>query len=586
MITQEKRKDDVQQYTAMPGVSSQTAQQLGQAQQQGYQPSQAAQQAQQKAQSYASGYQPGQQTQQAQQMLQQIQSQKPQDYASQYTGQLNDILQQIQGQKPFKYEFNQDALFRSLSDIYTQKGKQASLDAQGQAAGLTGGYGNSYGQLVGTQAYQQALTGLYDKGMDLAQMAYNRYQGEQADRYNQMNLLMDLENQGYNRYRDTVGDWERERDYLTGRADTEAERDYQRWAADRGYWTDLAQTEDQKAYDRYRQDLDYWTGLAQVENQAYESEAARQEAIRQYEQNFAEQVRQAELDEAYRRDQLLEQQRGTNLDESYRRDTLDEQKRQAELDEAYRRDTLAEQARGTDLDEAYRRAALAEQARGTDLDEAYRRDSLAENTRQFNASLAEQIRSTDMDEAYRRDTLAEQKRQADLDEAYRQQQFAESVRQFEAGLDWDKLSAGQKYAAEYVMAILENGQMPSEALLEQAGLSAEDAAKMMAQLEVTTGGGTGGTSKKTNNGGMTYLDAGARDYILNPNNAAQIQKYSRQANEKIVNDALKNGQLPAANNVYNAGMNETDVMKKYMQNSALLNPTPEEMMKKKLGIGG
>ena len=49
------------------------------------------------------------------------------------------------------------------------------------------------------------------------------------------------------------------------------------------------------------------------------------------------------------------------------------------------------------------------------------------------------------------------------------------------------MSERQKYAAEYAMQMLQNGQMPSEELLQSAGLSAADARKLMKQT--TTGGG-------------------------------------------------------------------------------------------------
>lgn len=88
--------------------------------------------------------------------------------------QLHSILAQV-GAPDYHYNFNEDELFRYYADLYTQKGKQASLDTMGQAASLTGGYGNSYAQSVGNQQYQQYLLGLYDKGMDLQNAAYQRY---------------------------------------------------------------------------------------------------------------------------------------------------------------------------------------------------------------------------------------------------------------------------------------------------------------------------------------------------------------------------------------------------------------------------
>ena len=84
-----------------------------------------------------------------------------------------------------------------------------------------------------------------------------------------------------------------------------------------------------------------------------------------------------------------------------------------------------------------------------------------------------------------------------MSDAQWQANLDETKRQFDASLDFDKMTHDQKYAYQTAMAILENGQMPSEELLMAAGLSAEDAAKLMAQIEAS-GGGSGGQKKTAN----------------------------------------------------------------------------------------
>ena len=373
---QQAAQRPTQGYTGLTGVSNETAQQLGQAQKE---------------------YTPNTVTQATQQQLQQLQQNKPQAYSSMYTDQLNGILQEIQGngQKPFTYEFNKDNLFLSLKEMYEEQAKQAATHTQGNAAAQTGGYGNSYGQTAAAQVYQQALLPMYDKGIQLAQMAYDRDRDQQADRYNRLQALMNLDEQAYGRNRDALADYKDERDYLTARADAE----------------------DEKGYNRYMNERDYLTKLAQIENADYNSELERQEAIRQFQLKYEEEQRQFN-------------------------------------------------------------------------------ENLSEGQRQFDAS------------------LAEQQRQADLDEAYRQQQLAENIRQFDASLEWDKMSTEQKYYADWVEQILAMGQMPSDELLQAAGLSAEDAQKLMAQL--TTGGGGGSTKQTTKD--ESYIDAAARVLRNTPGN--------------------------------------------------------------------
>lgn len=362
------------EYSGMAGVSRNTANNLG---------------------NYQQGYQQSQQVQAANDYLNQIQAQKPQTYNSKYGEQLNALLQQIQNPKDFKYDFNGDELFKSYADLYTQKGKQAAMDVQGQAAGLTGGYGNSYGQQVGQQQYQQYLLSLYDKGMDLRDRAYQKYQDQLAGAQNAYGLTAQAEATDYGRYQDQVANWQAEREYAANRADTEYNRDY----------------------NQYQQDLQYWTGLAQIENAAYNTEAERQEAIRQYEQNFAENQRQYNTS-------LAEQQRQYNT-------------------------------------------SLAEQQRQYDA-------SMAENQRQFDASMAQSAEQFEKTTKLNYDKLAQDQAQFDANMTEQQRQYNRNL------------------AIDYVSNILANGQIPSNQLLTAAGLSYEDAMKLIAQVT----GGTGGNNKK------------------------------------------------------------------------------------------
>jgi hypothetical protein len=118
-------------------------------------------------------------------------------------------------------------------------------DAIGQASAMTGGYGNSYAQSVGQQAYQAQLDNLNDIVPELWQMAYDKYNQEGQDLYNQYSMLGDRENMDYGRYRDTVSDWLAVRDYLTGRYDSERNFDHGKYDADRKF-----------SYGQYSDDID------------------------------------------------------------------------------------------------------------------------------------------------------------------------------------------------------------------------------------------------------------------------------------------------------------------------------------------
>jgi len=328
----QQQQQQMQQRIAQQQKAQQEAAQRQAAQQQAaqQQAAAAAQPAQQAAQT--TGYTPSAQVQAAQQKLQQFEASKPQGYQSKYGAQLEDILNQINNKKDFQYSFNGDALFKNYADLYSQNAKQASMNSIGQASALTGGYGNSWAQQAGQQAYDETMRGLYDIGLDLRDRAYQKYKDDVADLYDKYGTLSAAEEKDYGRYQDDVSAYERELQRLTDAYNTE-------------------------------------------------------------------------------------------------------------------------------------------------------------------------------------------------------RNFEESQRQFNESLEWDKMSSQQKYAYETAISILANGGMPSDALLQAAGLSAEDAAKLMAQVEVAAAGGGGGGG-----GGGTRKTTTTTGNDLDPIVLAQMQK-NAEARDKSALDA-------------------------------------------------
>ncbi len=180
-------------------------------------------------------YKPSDTVTQAEALLQQQLAQKPGDYTSPWQSQLNDIIQKIQNREKFSYDLNGDALYQQYKDQYMTQGKMAMMDTMGQAQAMTGGYGNSYAQSVGQQAYQGYLQQLNDKVPELYQLALSQYNAEGDAMYNQASLLAGMEEQDYGRYRDQVGDYYTELDRLTNDSRYQAEMDYSKWADDRNF---------------------------------------------------------------------------------------------------------------------------------------------------------------------------------------------------------------------------------------------------------------------------------------------------------------------------------------------------------------
>lgn len=154
------------------------------------------------------------------------QSLMPKAYQSQYRPQIDQTIDSIMNRKPFQYDVNGDALYQQYKDRYVNLGQQAMIDTMGQAAQLTGGYGNSFAQMAGQQAYQGYLQGLTDKIPELAQLAQAQYDRQGQDLYQQYGLLSGEDQKGYDQWLGAYNRWLAERDYNTGRFDTERGYDY------------------------------------------------------------------------------------------------------------------------------------------------------------------------------------------------------------------------------------------------------------------------------------------------------------------------------------------------------------------------
>ena len=138
----------------------------------------------------------GQQNRQVQQGLDSISG----SYQSEWTEKLNGMLDKIMNREPFQYDLNADALYQMYKDQYVQQGRMAMQDTMGQAATMTGGYGNSYAQNAGQQAYQGYLQQLTGKIPELYQAAYDRYAQEGQDLYNQYNMMANQDASDYERF--------------------------------------------------------------------------------------------------------------------------------------------------------------------------------------------------------------------------------------------------------------------------------------------------------------------------------------------------------------------------------------------------
>ena len=224
------------------------------------------------------GYKPSDAVLQAEALLQQHTANKPGAYQSQYSGQIQGLVDQILNRDKFSYDLNGDALYKQYAQQYAQQGKMAMMDTMGQAAAMTGGYGNSYAQTVGQQTYQGYMQQLNDKVPELYQLAADQYAREGEDMLNQYSLLVNQDEQAYGRYRDGVDDYYTELDRLTEDARYKSEDEYGKYIDDRNYKYQLDR--DAVEDEQWERTFQYQKDRDAVADQQWKAQF--DEAVRQY----------------------------------------------------------------------------------------------------------------------------------------------------------------------------------------------------------------------------------------------------------------------------------------------------------------
>lgn len=236
------------------------------------------------------------------------------------------ITDKIMNREKFSYDLNGDALYQQYKDQFINQGKLAMQDTIGQAAAMTGGYGNSYAQSVGQQTYQGYLQQLNDKVPELYQLALDQYNREGEDMYNQYGLLADREETEYGRHRDEVADWN----------------------TDRGFYADELHRAEELDYTKYRDTVADSQWNAQFN-----------ESVRQFEQEYKLKVE--EIEEAKRHNRITEDQAQQQI--NLAKAELDQKKSAAAQDYAYKMAKLQadQEAAAKDSDfEKYTYAGLTE----------------------------------------------------------------------------------------------------------------------------------------------------------------------------------------------------------------------------------
>ena len=139
---------------------------------------------------------------------------KPDDYTFSDADILSDIQNQYLNHPDFSYNVNSDPLFHQYKQIYKSQGKKAMEDSVGNISALSGGYGNSYAQTAGMNAYYGELDKLNNIIPELYSAAYSRYEAELDRLENKIGILSAKDKEEYSRYIDNFNIYTDEVDSL------------------------------------------------------------------------------------------------------------------------------------------------------------------------------------------------------------------------------------------------------------------------------------------------------------------------------------------------------------------------------------
>ena len=211
------------------------------------------------------GYQPSEDVAAARAYRDSVAAMQPGGYSSGFEDQLQALYDQIAGRESFSYDPEEDETYRRYARLYAAQGAAAMEDTMGQAASLTGGYGSSYAQAAGQQAYDRYLGELAALVPELRQAALAEYRQEGQALTDRYNMLNQQEKAAYDRWQDTVAQWQR--------ALSEAQSSY-----------DDVSAQDEKAYqamlkhyaDKAEQERKLSAAGAKLEDSGYEADAGKE----------------------------------------------------------------------------------------------------------------------------------------------------------------------------------------------------------------------------------------------------------------------------------------------------------------------
>ena len=116
-----------------------------------------------------------------------------------YGEDLDKIVSDLMNHPAFQYDVEADPLFQQMLASQKEAGEKAMEDTVARSSALTGGYGNSWAQTAGQQAYDQYLQDAYNQLPQYYQLAMNAHNMETEDLMRKYSLLSEADQKEFDR---------------------------------------------------------------------------------------------------------------------------------------------------------------------------------------------------------------------------------------------------------------------------------------------------------------------------------------------------------------------------------------------------
>lgn len=165
------------------------------------------------------------------------------EYKSDYSEEIDRLYEKISKRDDFSYDIDTDPLFALYKKVYAQAGDHAYERALASAAAKTGGIANTNAISAAAQAKAYYNSQLAGKATDMYNDAYEKYNDQTKEMYNQLNMLKSLESDNYEKYLDEAKAFESDRAY-----------DYEKYVDDEKSLIDGIRYDVETAYQKSRDD--------------------------------------------------------------------------------------------------------------------------------------------------------------------------------------------------------------------------------------------------------------------------------------------------------------------------------------------